>query len=114
MQKHFVLIAILLAMLLTIGCTTNNKTKSSQVIEPIQVDVPLRPEGQKDVLELRTPKIDTVRVGFIGLGSRGPGAVQRYVDRKSTRLNSSHVRISYAVFCLKKKKKNKSNDASKT
>src|SRR5207249_9920826 len=29
-------------------------------------------------------------------------------DRKSTRLNSSHVSISYAVFCLKKKKKNKS------
>src|SRR4249920_4048486 len=28
-------------------------------------------------------------------------------DRKSTRLNSSHVRISYAVFCLKKKNKNK-------
>src|SRR5207302_9600610 len=27
-------------------------------------------------------------------------------DRKSTRLNSSHVKISYAVFCLKKKKKN--------
>src|SRR3989442_4442568 len=31
---------------------------------------------------------------------------QRAVDRKSTRLNSSHVRISYAVFCLKKKKTN--------
>src|SRR6266496_4035885 len=30
-------------------------------------------------------------------------------DRKSTRLNSSHVEISYAVFCLKKKKKNKKN-----
>src|SRR5438034_5679132 len=29
------------------------------------------------------------------------------VDRKSTRLNSSHTVISYAVFCLKKKKKNK-------
>src|SRR5690625_6166917 len=28
-------------------------------------------------------------------------------DRKSTRLNSSHVAISYAVFCLKKKRKNK-------
>src|SRR5436305_12092010 len=28
-----------------------------------------------------------------------------FLDRKSTRLNSSHVRISYAVFCLKKKKK---------
>src|SRR5436305_15237075 len=36
---------------------------------------------------------------------RDPGEVRR--DRKSTRLNSSHVRISYAVFCLKKKKKNK-------
>src|SRR5215813_14546821 len=30
---------------------------------------------------------------------------RRPPDRKSTRLNSSHVRISYAVFCLKKKKK---------
>src|SRR6266498_3671967 len=33
-------------------------------------------------------------------------AVTLAKDRKSTRLNSSHVRISYAVFCLKKKKKN--------
>src|SRR5690606_22678804 len=32
---------------------------------------------------------------------------QTPTDRKSTRLNSSHVKISYAVFCLKKKKKNK-------
>src|SRR2546422_4400423 len=31
-------------------------------------------------------------------------------DRKSTRLNSSHGYISYAVFCLKKKKKNKDNN----
>src|SRR5690606_42011304 len=30
---------------------------------------------------------------------------QKFKDRKSTRLNSSHVKISYAVFCLKKKKK---------
>src|SRR5690606_39657957 len=31
-------------------------------------------------------------------------------DRKSTRLNSSHVKISYAVFCLKKKKQHTTND----
>src|SRR5207302_4742347 len=31
-------------------------------------------------------------------------------DRKSTRLNSSHVKISYAVFCLKKKKKHNNKD----
>src|SRR5690349_23574186 len=42
-----------------------------------------------------------------------PDAIERqpdvliFRDRKSTRLNSSHVEISYAVFCLKKKKKNK-------
>src|SRR3712207_8510621 len=32
------------------------------------------------------------------------------IDRKSTRLNSSHANISYAVFCLKKKKKTKDQD----
>src|SRR3712207_7727495 len=35
------------------------------------------------------------------------GAVVAGEDRKSTRLNSSHANISYAVFCLKKKKKSK-------
>src|SRR5690349_22458779 len=34
-------------------------------------------------------------------------------DRKSTRLNSSHVEISYAVFCLKKKKKKKKKKKNK-
>src|SRR5690606_41400685 len=32
-----------------------------------------------------------------------------FLDRKSTRLNSSHVKISYAVFCLKKKNKDNTN-----
>src|SRR5690625_6274292 len=34
----------------------------------------------------------------------GTNVLVNYQDRKSTRLNSSHVAISYAVFCLKKKK----------
>src|SRR5690606_38373050 len=37
----------------------------------------------------------------------GKERLERLEDRKSTRLNSSHVKISYAVFCLKKKKKEK-------
>src|SRR2546427_3130963 len=49
-----------------------------------------------------------------GLSQRRAAAVRDYLeerhrseaDRKSTRLNSSHSQISYAVFCLKKKKKN--------
>src|SRR5437588_4688699 len=43
---------------------------------------------------------------------RGCGAA-RLLDRKSTRLYSSHTVISYAVFCLKKKKKNKQRTPSK-
>src|SRR3989454_1519194 len=39
---------------------------------------------------------------FVLLGARLDGGLRR--DRKSTRLNSSHLVISYAVFCLKKKK----------
>src|SRR5699024_12690999 len=38
-----------------------------------------------------------------GRPRRSPAAGARVEDRKSTRLNSSHVSISYAVFCLKKK-----------
>src|SRR2546422_2379657 len=40
-------------------------------------------------------------------GHRARDRHERLPDRKSTRLNSSHGYISYAVFCLKKKKKNK-------
>src|SRR5690554_7476864 len=47
-------------------------------------------------------------IDVLGLHSHVVWNVKDYQeDRKSTRLNSSHVRISYAVFCLKKKKQNK-------
>src|SRR5690349_23934078 len=52
--------------------------------------------GRHDVVEVRE-----MRVGVEGEGGDLVGAVEG--DRKSTRLNSSHVEISYAVFCLKKK-----------
>src|SRR5206468_4753022 len=60
----------------------------------------------------RSPAVplNTRGLGLLALGaaaacgSRGPPAAQlRARDRKSTRLNSSHDQISYAVFCLKKK-----------
>ena len=44
----------------------------------IVVDTPERPAGQKDVLGLTADKIQTVRVAFVGLGMRGPGAVNRF------------------------------------
>src|SRR5690554_7279862 len=45
--------------------------------------------------------------GFLGCRQAILVTLGVFEDRKSTRLNSSHVRISYAVFCLKKKKKKK-------
>src|SRR5437773_3997213 len=43
------------------------------------------------------------RAGGGGMGNLSQSSIVFFVDRKSTRLNSSHITISYAVFCLKKK-----------
>src|SRR5205085_6546828 len=52
----------------------------------------------------------SARAAIACLRSDGDDDLRELVDRKSTRLNSSHSQISYAVFCLKKKKKfNQSN-----
>src|SRR5690606_41559403 len=47
------------------------------------------------------PGADSVEQGLVSFRV----TTQQGTDRKSTRLNSSHVKISYAVFCLKKKKR---------
>src|SRR5690606_42034393 len=47
---------------------------------------------------------------FMGAVAGLPTAPPGYIDRKSTRLNSSHVKISYAVFCLKKKNEQRARD----
>src|SRR5699024_11233735 len=54
----------------------------------------------KDILQFKFPKNQSYKI----FGSI-PYNISTDIDRKSTRLNSSHVSISYAVFCLKKKKK---------
>src|SRR3712207_7570110 len=60
-----------------------------------------QPEHVREVvLALRVARGEAREGGLERLGLEG------VEDRKSTRLNSSHANISYAVFCLKKKKKN--------
>src|SRR5690606_41980232 len=49
-------------------------------------------------------------MGIVYVGEQQMGSTVRKVDRKSTRLNSSHVKISYAVFCLKKKREEQDAD----
>src|SRR5262245_56524417 len=69
-----------------------------------ELDIVLLEEWQHTVIEQigrRDGRLAVVELGkaYLGVG------VDEGLDRKSTRLNSSHLGISYAVFCLKKKKK---------
>lgn len=59
----------------------------------IRTDVPKREKGQEHVLELKTEKLPVVRVGFVGLGMRGPGAVQRFTHMKDVGLNVEIVAL---------------------
>ena len=52
----------------------------------IVIDTPERPSGQKSVLGLTIPKMEVVRVGFVGLGMRGPGAVERFTYIPGTQI----------------------------
>ena len=74
----------LLVAMLVIGCySCNCQAKSKEKAKKensgiIKTEIPVRPAGQTDVVGLRCDPIETVRVGFIGLGMRGPGAVSRF------------------------------------
>ena len=73
--------------LVLLTCQTSCKvSKENSVFVPIKVEVPPRPAGQEDVIQLTAPKLDTVRVGFIGLGMRGPGAVERFAYIPGTKI----------------------------
>ena len=69
---------LLIALLLLTSGISGSVLSAAKVVKPIKTAVPARPKGQTDVVNLVTPKLDVVRVGFIGLGMRGPGAVERW------------------------------------
>ena len=72
---------LLLATLFSLGTiNAQGKTKGKQPKKSylIETAIPKRPAGQKDVLGLRLAPMPIVRVGFIGLGMRGPSAVERF------------------------------------
>src|SRR3989449_7624437 len=64
--------------------------------------------GPRIVARGPRPTDPRVALGASGTPIAVPGELTTALDRKSTRLNSSHGYISYAVFCLKKKKKHSS------
>lgn len=76
-MKKIIYLLITALALGTYSCKqAEAKDKKSDGI--IRTDIPKRPESQKDMVGFRCEPIETVRVGFIGLGMRGPGAVERF------------------------------------
>lgn len=72
----------------------------------IKTAVPERPQGQSDVVGLQTEPLDVVRTGFIGLGMRGPGAVERFTHIPGTQIvalcDLEEDRVEYCQQILKK------------
>ena len=83
-MKKLKLFSLTFAALLSLG----SLTASAQSLSPttkwhwnkgkIVIETPQRPDGQKDVLSLALPKKKVVRIGLVGLGMRGPGAVENF------------------------------------
>lgn len=73
--------------LLGVSCCDKccNKADSCSA-QTVTVAVPERPAGQDDAIAMTAPRLDTVRVGFIGLGMRGPGAVERFTYIPGTKI----------------------------
>lgn len=78
---RFMTMALGIALLGMWSCASN-ECKTG----PIKTDVPERPAGQTDMVGFAAEKLDTVRVGFIGLGMRGPGAVKRFTKIPGTKI----------------------------
>ena len=77
--KH--ILSLALAALFVTGLNAQSlspSTKTHWEKGTLVVETPERPAGQEHVLGLTAPKMETVRVGFVGLGMRGPWAVMRF------------------------------------
>src|SRR3712207_8799855 len=85
--------------------TTLFRSQKFMAIEP-SGSAPLDPDV--DIPRARTKAPYDVITAFSDLATTVEN-INTQQDRKSTRLNSSHANISYAVFCLKKKKSNYNN-----
>ena len=78
---------------------------SAQNTKVIRTNVPSRMKGQKHVLGLTVPAMDVVRVGFVGLGMRGPSAVDRWCHIPGTEIKAlcdvEKERVDKAQMILK-------------
>ena len=80
------LVMMVLATTYTFAQSLSPSTKWHWEEGTIVVDTPVRPAGQQNVLGLTAPKMPVVRVAFVGLGMRGPGAVERFTYIPGTQI----------------------------
>ncbi len=83
-MKKLKLFSLAFAAMLSLGFQSANAQSLSPTTKwhwnkgKIVIETPQRPEGQRDVLGLALPKKKVVRIGLVGLGMRGPGAVENF------------------------------------
>lgn len=84
-MKNFKLLSLITIAVCMTACSqspsiqvSDKGTKWSWNKGTIVIETPERPTGQTSVIGLTAPKMDAVRVGFVGLGMRGPSAVERF------------------------------------
>lgn len=83
-MKKLKLFSLAFAAMLSLGFQSANAQSLSPTTKwhwnkgKIVIETPQRPKGQKDVLDLALPKKKVVRIGLVGLGMRGPGAVENF------------------------------------
>lgn len=83
-MKKLKLFSLAFAAMLSLGFQSANAQSLSPTTMwhwnkgKIVIETPQRPEGQKDVIGLALPKKKVVRIGLVGLGMRGPGAVENF------------------------------------
>ena len=78
--KHFsfTLFVAIFSVTTSVAQSLSPSTRTRWEKGTLVIDSPTRPAGQQHVLGLTVPKMECVRVGFVGLGMRGPGAVERF------------------------------------
>ena len=86
--KHFLLVFFVTVFVdaTAVAQSLSQSTRTHWEKGTLVIDSPARPAGQQHVLGLSVPKMECVRVGFVGLGMRGPGAVERFTHIPGVRI----------------------------
>src|SRR5690606_39980877 len=99
-----------LGMAATVSCCSPLPSSPSPVSSPEPPRPPRPPASVRSPSSNKGPPAPPAPSPLPSLSPSAPLGSVPPLDRKSTRLNSSHVKISYAVFCLKKKKDGNEED----